>query len=383
MELIHNNENMLRLCMRAIRRALTSGRNTDPGQVTWKSTMKPIHPLILTTILLLSMLCTVYSQNAAHGDRNSVTRSVVQDSMAEDSPVDFPKLGTLPAKYPADLIIPAEQTGSGPRLMYASDANGVALVQQSEPIEKDYYIFSSAGRSLEQIQSIQAEMPAGEFTPTSNDWKQLVRVRRILSEGGPLHIMAVGDSILNDTMRSGWITLLREAYPKADIRVTVYVRGGGGCQHYRDHDRVAKYILPRNPDLVFLGGSSQQDTYSIAVVIDQIRAALPNVEILLGTGAFCKTDPRNAIALAAAPYSGTGDYGTALRRLAADKRCAYLDFTTPWAEYIISSKRHPHCFYRDPVHANEYGEQILAKIIMDFFKPCNLEIGYKTNRPPP
>ena len=41
--------------------------------------------------------------------------------------------------------------------------------------------------------------------------------------------------------------------------------------------------------------------------------------------------------------------------------------TTPWAEYIRSSGLHPHRFYRDRVHANEYGEQILSKILMSFF----------------
>ena len=32
------------------------------------------------------------------------------------------------------------------------------------PTEKDYFLFSSPPRSLEQIQNIQAEMPKGEFT---------------------------------------------------------------------------------------------------------------------------------------------------------------------------------------------------------------------------
>ena len=31
-----------------------------------------------------------------------------------------------------------------------------------------------------------------------------------------------------------------------------------------------------------------------------------------------------------------------------------------------SAKVHPHVFYRDVVHANEFGEQILAKIMMAF-----------------
>ena len=86
------------------------------------------------------------------------------------------------------------------------------------------------------------------------------------------------------------------------------------------------------------------------------------------TGAFGAVDPRDALALATAPHSGTGAYGAALRQLATEKHCAYLDFTTPWAEYLRSSGVHPHLFYRDAVHANEVGEQILAKIFLRFWE---------------
>ena len=43
--------------------------------------------------------------------------------------------------------------------------------------------------------------------------------------------------------------------------------------------------------------------------------------------------------------------------------------TLPWAEYIRSTRLHPHVFYRDRVHANEFGEQVLAKILMAFWTP--------------
>ena len=43
------------------------------------------------------------------------------------------------------------------------------------------------------------------------------------------------------------------------------------------------------------------------------------------------------------------------------------DMTTPWAEYIRSAQVHPHLFYRDVVHGNESGEQILSKILMAFW----------------
>jgi lysophospholipase L1-like esterase len=283
------------------------------------------------------------AQNAAPADRNGVNTTARAADLMADSPVKFPKEGPLPPMYPPDVH------------------------EQSEPAEEGYYIFASPCRSLAQIAKIQAEMPKGEFTPTPADWTYLVRTRRILTEGGELRLLAVGDSIVNDTMRSGWVAKLQEAYPKASVKATVYVRGGDGCQHFKEEGRVAGNIVPRKPDLVFIGGVSQKDIASIREVIHQLRAGLPEVEILLATGAFGTVDPRDAEALARSPHSGTGAYGRALKALAAEEQCAYLDMTTPWAEYIRSSKLHPHLFHRDVVHANEYGEQILGKILIAFF----------------
>lgn len=268
--------------------------------------------------------------------------------MSADSPVKFPKQGALPARYPPDR--PARDHTSP---------------------EPGYSLFSTPERSLEQIRKIQAEMPPGKFTLPPADWAHLQRSRRRLAEGGRLRIVAIGDSIVNDTMRSGWVALLREAYPKADVQATVYVRGGGGCQHYKEDGRMAKVVVPLRPDLVLIGGISQKDIESIREVIRQLRAALPEVEVLLMTGVFGTADPRDPQALAKAAHSGTGPYGEALRKLAAEERCGYLDMTTPWAEYLRSSGLHPHLFYRDVVHANEYGEQVLAKVLMAFFSPGN------------
>jgi lysophospholipase L1-like esterase len=302
---------------------------------------------LILTVLFAASLCAPLApaQDAAPADRNAVNTKARPGGMMADSPVAFPKQGALPAKYPPDIK------------------------DHAEPSEKDYFIFSTPCRSLKQIQQIQAEMPDGQFHVSPTDWKRLVRTRRILTEGGDLRLLALGDSIVNDTMRSGWVAKLQEAYPKARIEARVFVRGGGGCQHYREEGRVENYILPWKPDLVYIGGISQKDVASIGEVIRQLRAGLPEVEILLATGTFGTADPRDPEALATAPHSGTGAYGEALRSLAAEHRCAYLDMTGPWAEYIRSSKRHPHVFYRDVVHANEFGEQILAKIMMAYFGP--------------
>lgn len=287
----------------------------------------------LVLILAVFALCASFSKSAFA-------------DMMEDSPVTFPETGALPSKYPADM--PSKE---------------------SETPEEGYYIFSSPNRSLKQIAAIQAEMPKGEFSPLPQDWTHLQRTRRILTEGGTLRLLALGDSIVNDTMRSAWVAKLDEAYPKADIQTTVYVRGGGGCHHYKEENRVLKYIVPRKPDIVYIGGISQRDIESISEVIHQLRLALPDVEFFLTSGTFGTADPRKPEELAKAAHSGTGSYGQSLSRLAAEEKCAYLDMTTPWAEYIRSSNLHPHVFYRDQVHANEYGEQILSKILMEFWKP--------------
>jgi hypothetical protein len=310
------------------------------------------HPTTLAALLACGavlLLPSLRAQDAAPADRNAINTAARPGDLMADSPVTFPKQGALPARFPPDVK------------------------ERGEPAEKDYYIFSSPCRSLAQIAKIRAEMPKGRFIPPPPDWTHLRRTRRLLTEGGDLRLLALGDSIVNDTMRSGWVAKLQEAYPMARIQATVYVRGGGGCQHYRENSRVARYILPRQPDLLFIGGISQKDIESIREVIRQTRAGLPNVEILLATGAFGTGDPRDAAALAKASHSGTGAYGRALLTLATEEGCAYLDMTTPWADYIRSAKVHPHLFYRDVVHANEYGEQILARIMMAFWDPGSRE----------
>jgi lysophospholipase L1-like esterase len=270
---------------------------------------------------------------------------LLRADMMKDSPVKFPDKGALPSKNPPDVKT------------------------QRETPEKDYSIFGTPERSLAQIAKIRGEMVKGTFTPPPPDWQWLPRTRKALTGGGDLHILAFGDSIVADTMRSAWVAKLAEAYPQAKIRGTVYVRGGGGCQHYKDEGRIQKNIVPRQPDLVFIGGISQRDVDAIRDCIRQLRAGLPNVEILLASGAFgSNADPRIAAELAKAHHSGSAPYGAALKQLAAAEHCAYLDMTTPWAEYLNSTQVHPHSFYRDRVHANECGEQILAQILMAFFK---------------
>ncbi len=277
----------------------------------------------------------------------ALTALAVPADLMEDSPVRFPEKGALPSKHPPDVRV------------------------ERYPSETDYFLFESPCRSLKQIGEIQAEMPPGHFTAPPTDWEPLPRTRRVLNEGGSLHVLGLGDSIVNDTMRSGWLAKLQEAYPKATIRGTVYVRGGGGCQHYRQEDRIARYLVPQKPDLVFIGGISQRSVDDIRVVIDQLRAELPEVEILLANGTFGAADPRDPAELE--KINEPDGYTQSLSKLAVELRCAMLDMRTPWIEFLRSTEMHPHLFYRDRVHANEFGEQILSKILLAFFRADSVD----------
>ena len=157
------------------------------------------------------------------------------DTLAADSPVQFPADGPVPAKYPPDL--PAKD-GLSP--------------------EEGYYLFSTPERSLDQIRTIQAEMPAGQFTAPAQDWANLPRTRRILTEGGELRILGLGDSIVNDTMRSGWVGLLQEAYPKATIRGTVYVRGAAAAGTIRKRGASRRWSCPSSPTSFTSGASASR-----------------------------------------------------------------------------------------------------------------------------
>jgi len=303
--------------------------------------MKPLLPIAFLVVFIAGSL---FSQDAKPEDENAVNSKRKTSAMMVDSPVVFPGKGALPAEFPPDLAV---------------------KMVSPEPY---YSITESPPRSIAQINAIQSKMIKGKFTPPPTDWEHLSRTKKALSEGGDLHILGLGDSIINDTFRSGWIGKLAEEYPKADIEGKVYVRGGGACRHYWVEDRIPNNLVPLKPDLVCIGGISQQKNYeAIRSVIKQIRKDLSETEILLSTGVFGNVDPRRPDLLATAPHSGVSDYGRELKRIADELDCAFLDITTPWAEYIVSSGVHPHRFYRDRVHANEYGEQILSKILLSFF----------------
>jgi hypothetical protein len=179
----------------------------------------------------------------------------------------------------------------------------------------------------------------------------------------------LGDSIIGDTSASKCELLLGRLYPKAQIEKITSVRGSTGCWWYKDENRVEGYVLKYKPDLLMIGGISQHDdTEAIRAVIRQVREKQP-CEVLLMTPAFGPdTDPR----IVHWRYDidlTSDDYRAKLQRLAAEEKCAFLDMTGPWWQFVKDSGCDSGYFHRDRVHANERGFQILGRILEKFFTP--------------
>jgi lysophospholipase L1-like esterase len=176
----------------------------------------------------------------------------------------------------------------------------------------------------------------------------------------------LGDSIINDTSRSSWELLVERDNPKVHIVKITSVRGSTGCQWYKAPGRVQRFVLDLAPDLVIIGGISQGETVdSIREVIEQIRSG-SKADILLMTGPFGGTDPRQSASWESALAK---PYRTDLRELAEQDKVGFLDLQAVWGKYVADSGQEVTWFMRDPVHANPKGEQILARILERYFAP--------------
>ena len=240
----------------------------------------------------------------------------------------------------------------------------VILYITAQVIADDGIIIRTNQRTLEQIERTYSEMPPVQYKPPSDRMDQLSQTRRRLTEGGTLRVVMLGDSIVNDTSRSCWNLLLERDYPNCRIEKITSVRGSTGCWWYKETPRVKKYVLDHQPGLVIIGGISQRgDIDSIREVIRQIRSSC-RADVLLMTGAFGQVDPSNEGQWKKiSDPNHFSDYRKGLEKLAYETKTAFLDMEVAWAKYIRQCGKDLEWFKRDPIHANERGEQILGHIL--------------------
>jgi len=238
----------------------------------------------------------------------------------------------------------------------------------------DGIIIRKNQRTLEQINSIYSQMDPVRYSPPPYRWKNLPRTRKLLADRGTLRVVMLGDSIVNDTSRSCWNLLIEKSYPECKIEKITSVRGSTGCWWYKEPGRVKKFVLDHKPDLVMIGGISHRgDIDSIRDVIRRIRAE-SDADILLMTGAFGNVDPRDDNQWQRiSDRAHFSEYRKGLGLLARKTDAAFLDMEAAWAGYIRKSGKDLDFFKRDPIHANERGEQILGRILESYFTLPDIE----------
>jgi len=234
----------------------------------------------------------------------------------------------------------------------------------------DGYIILKNQRTLDQIQHIYSEMPPVRYSPPLNRWKHLSETKKLLTEGERLRVVMLGDSIVNDTSRSCWNLLLEQKCPKCRIIKITSVRGSTGCWWYRQPERLRRFVLDQDPNLVMIGGISQRGNISsIRDVIRQIRKG-SEANILLMTGAFGRVDPHDETQWQKiSDPNHYSEYRRELEKLARQSDAAFLDMEAAWGHYVRECGKDLEWFKRDPIHANERGEQILGHILAAYLSP--------------
>ena len=267
------------------------------------------------------------------------------------------RLVRLPVSLLAGLLVAVVASAVG-RALAAPDVDGV-------------YILTDPERTMEQVDKAYSEIPPVRYEPPADRWQRLPHTGSILAkDAGELRGVMLGDSIVNDTSRSRWDDVLQRQYPKVRITKVTVVRGGTGCWWYREPGRVERYVLAHKPDLLIIGGISQRDDVdSIREVIGQVRKQLPECDVLLMTGAFGPTDPRDDKQWRFDIDPKSTEYRARLKRLSDDLHAGFLDMTAAWGKYIRDSGKDLAWFKRDPIHANERGEQVIGHLLAAHLAP--------------
>ena len=242
----------------------------------------------------------------------------------------------------------------------------LSAVRKARQTVEEGIIMRGSERTLEEIDKHYAAIPPVKYTPPAGRFAQLPRTRRILEKGGTLRVVMLGDSIINDTSRSGWELLVERRNPKVRIAKFTSVRGSTGCWWYQGPGRIQTFVLDHKPDLVIIGGISQRDDHgAIRECVRQIRAAA-KPDFFFMTGPFGKVDLEDAEKWRKTLES---PYRANLKALAGEVGAGFLDLQVEWANYVKKSGRDLVSFMRDPVHANAQGEQIPGRILERYFSP--------------
>ena len=223
------------------------------------------------------------------------------------------------------------------------------------------------------VERFSAHCPSVSYVPSESRGTLLPRAFDRMHKGGRFRILLLGDSIANDTGNSLFEAQLHKLYPKVNFEVVNSVRGGTGCTWYKDENRVQDYVLRFKPDLLIIAGISHNyDAEAIRSVIRQVRAK-QNPEILVLSDSITPVSlmTKGFIERTKLSPEAAGkiidEFPVKLRLMAEEEKVEFLDMRTPWENHMSAAAKPADWFYRDPIHANSRGKQVVGQILSRYF----------------
>ncbi len=190
-----------------------------------------------------------------------------------------------------------------------------------------------------------------------------------LAAGGPLTIVAFGDSITNGGEASvpalvfwqRWAEDLRVKYPRA--RITTVNGATGGDTTTRGLQRLPDKVIAARPDLVLIGfGMNDHNQRGVPLpefsrqlreMIGRIRSATTAEIVLFST---FPPNPRWVHG-----SHRMAEYAAATARVAAETNCAYADVFTNW-QAMTARKRPEDLLANNINHPNDFGHWIYYRV---------------------
>jgi lysophospholipase L1-like esterase len=237
--------------------------------------------------------------------------------------------------------------------------------------------------------AVYATMAPVAFAPDPARFARLPRTAAALRSGGPITVVLLGDSIMNDAAQSTFETLLERAHPGTQVAVVAAVGANAGMAAWNPDAATHRpgldlqgAVIDRRPDLVLIGGVSNAGQYAdTGHVVDLVRRGVtarfgfaPDVALLTGTLPMTQ-NPAAPIHSWYPTISPAGrDYRANLYRLAQQQQTGFFDLTGAWGQYMVAAQHgfdRPtyNGYFRDTMHFNTRGKEVLARILAGYLSP--------------
>lgn len=231
----------------------------------------------------------------------------------------------------------------------------------------------SAKDAAEWCDHLYQTLPPLSYAAPANRLKLLPKTVAAMRSGKPWRVVMLGDSIINDTFNSNFQSLLMRLYPKSDMKFICSVRGSTGCWYYQEPEHFKSYVSDLKPDLLIIGGISQNDDIAAIRKVIEITRQQIGCDILLMSGPLGKDwrkyDEKKPDAAIPAQIWTPNPFVEKQRQLAEKLHVEFLDTATAWHNYLGKSGKPWQWFQRDAVHGDDRGKQIVGRIVEAYFRP--------------